>query len=73
MAASGASTSKAIRKDFIRALTKANLSRFSGTKIARSSYTVTALPFSGTTTVVACPFISATNLSAFGSMIGNEP
>jgi hypothetical protein len=37
------------------------------------SYRSTALPFSGTTTVVACPFISARNLSALGSMIGNEP
>jgi hypothetical protein len=37
------------------------------------SYRTTALPFSGTTTVVACPFISARNLSALGSMIGNEP
>jgi hypothetical protein len=34
--------------------------------------TVTGLPFSGTTTRVAWPFISATNLSAFGSMIGHE-
>jgi hypothetical protein len=36
-------------------------------------YTVTGLPFSGTTTLVGCPFISATNLSASGSIIGNEP
>jgi hypothetical protein len=33
---------------------------------------VTGLPSSGTTTRVAWPFISATNLSAFGSMIGHE-
>src|SRR5215467_3400893 len=36
-------------------------------------HTVNGLLFSGTITLVACPFISATNLSAFGSMIGNEP
>ena len=32
-----------------------------------------ALPFSATSTLVACPFICATNLSAVASMIGNEP
>src|SRR5262245_1314142 len=36
-------------------------------------YTVNGLPFSGAMTLVACPFISATNLSALASMIGNEP
>ena len=35
--------------------------------------TAKALPFSGTMTLVAWPFISATNASALGSMIGNEP
>jgi hypothetical protein len=39
----------------------------------RFAHTSTALPFSGTITCVACPFISETNLSAFGSTIGNEP
>jgi hypothetical protein len=38
-----------------------------------SSHTVNALPFSGTITFVICPCIAATNLSAFGSMIPNEP
>ena len=36
-------------------------------------YTVTGLPFSGTTTVVPWPFISAMNLSAVRSIMGNEP
>src|ERR1043166_6443325 len=39
----------------------------------RSYDTVTALPFSGTITLVACPFISATKASAVGAMMGNEP
>src|SRR5215472_16256845 len=38
-----------------------------------SAYTATARPFSGTMTFVECPVMAATNLSAFGSMIGNEP
>src|SRR5206468_4844359 len=37
------------------------------------SQSCTALPFSGTRTLVPWPFISAMNLSADGSMIGNEP
>jgi hypothetical protein len=41
--------------------------------VVRDGYTVTALPFSGTTTAVGCPAISAMNLSAVASMIGNEP
>jgi hypothetical protein len=36
-------------------------------------YTVTGLPFSGTTTVAPWPFVSAMNLSALGSMMGNVP
>lgn len=38
-----------------------------------SAYTLDGLPLSGTITLVACPFISATNLSAVGSMMGNDP
>ena len=38
-----------------------------------TTYTVTGLPFSGTTTLVLWPFISAMNLSALGSMMGNVP
>ena len=36
-------------------------------------HTLNGFPFSGTITFVVSPFIAATNASAFGSMIGNEP
>jgi hypothetical protein len=35
--------------------------------------TLKDFPFAGTRTFVTCPFMAATNLSALGSMIGNEP
>ena len=62
------------RRDRLERLVEiAEAERLTASEETNAAYTLTGLPFSGTTTAVACPFISATNLSAFGSMIGNEP
>ena len=67
------SATAAINSSLERLVEIAEAERLTASEETNAAYTLTGLPFSGTTTAVACPFISATNLSAFGSMIGTEP